>query len=302
MISINAEKGLVRIDSWADILERVDYRARIDPVASPMKQVIGGYEFDEEVHCGLLCNQPHKKGFLVTTQDGFVTNIGKDCGKTYSGLESEHARIAYERERERFERREAVSRVKNRLPSLREELEEIKAQGGTWAHTEMRRLMDHNGPVPKIVRDQLSTMIKVGSTRLTLRRVVSTEEQKVREAQAGRTLPQQHEDVTLGNISGMGAFSPDKDLRRLIAEDLSAMFQRAAEINEDRVGDRDLGVMAKWAGEVDRKIETVRETVVLCRQLLTQRNLRILSGLPMSKSDMQSFNSWLASLPVGDMG
>lgn len=298
MITLNTAKGLVRISNWQEILDRPDYRPRIAPLSSPLKEVIGGYEFDEEVHCGLPCNQPHNRGWLVVTTDGLVTNIGKDCGKKHFGLEFEAARVSYERERERFERKEAIRRAKNRLPALREEVAAIKAGGATWVNGELRKLLEP-GHVPQVIRAALAQMVKSGTARVVIDKRVSSETQKSMEDQAGRRLPPQFEPFPLGVLAGMGALSPDRDLRKLITDGLVTKLDHLNEINEDEASDRDLGVAAKFANGVDQALQDARDAVQMGKQLLTGANLAVLEKLLKDPDDSKAFRTYLRLLPAG---
>src|SRR3546814_995823 len=84
MITINGEKGFVRIESWDDIESRPGFAKDIDPRSVKLKAIIGSYTFSDYIPCGLsTCHQPHGNGFLVVTVDGRETNIGRICGKRH---------------------------------------------------------------------------------------------------------------------------------------------------------------------------------------------------------------------------
>src|SRR3546814_4713524 len=83
MITINGEKGFVRIESWDDIESRPGFAKDIDPRSVKLKAIIGSYTFSDYIPCGLsTCHQPHGNGFLVVTVDGRETNIGRICGRS----------------------------------------------------------------------------------------------------------------------------------------------------------------------------------------------------------------------------
>ncbi len=55
-----------------------------------LEAIIGRYSFLDKIKCGLSnCHTPHGRGYIVTTKAGLQTNIGKDCGKTYFGVDFE---------------------------------------------------------------------------------------------------------------------------------------------------------------------------------------------------------------------
>src|SRR5580704_1957839 len=97
MITINTDKGLFRIQTWADVSTRPGFTPNLDPVAFPLKAIIGRYVFGDQVRCGLKnCHTMHNRGYIVTAASGQETNIGKDCGKTYFSVDFEHVKRQFD--------------------------------------------------------------------------------------------------------------------------------------------------------------------------------------------------------------
>ena len=72
----------------SDLQSRPAYLPSLDATDATLAEVLAPYHFDEPYPCGLAsCRQPHQQGFLVVTDDGFETNVGKDCGKRIFGEE-----------------------------------------------------------------------------------------------------------------------------------------------------------------------------------------------------------------------
>ncbi len=108
MITLNSDRGLVQIDSWTDIETRPGFVKDLDPTAHKLKSIIGRYVFSDRIRCGLSnCHTPHAKGYIVVTEDGHETNIGKDCGKTYFGVDFEILSGQFERDLAASQNREA---------------------------------------------------------------------------------------------------------------------------------------------------------------------------------------------------
>lgn len=83
MITISVERGLVRLSSWDEVYETPGFIRALDSKSTALKEIIGVYSFSGRQPCGLKsCKQPHSNGYLVTTTDGQVTNLGSVCGKT----------------------------------------------------------------------------------------------------------------------------------------------------------------------------------------------------------------------------
>lgn len=100
-----------RPQSFDEVLEREHFEAPLDHRTHALRQILTDYDFSKEVPCGLKsCRQPHRHGYLVLTDDGKETNIGRHCGKTHFGEEVfSTARAEYVRRRER---EELVARAK----------------------------------------------------------------------------------------------------------------------------------------------------------------------------------------------
>jgi len=99
MITINVNDEIVKVDTWEDIVQRPFYRGDLDPGKHELGSIIGRYLFGEKVRCGLSnCHTPHGRGFLVKTKDGLETNIGKDCGSTYFGVDFDDQSRQFERD------------------------------------------------------------------------------------------------------------------------------------------------------------------------------------------------------------
>ncbi|EDX0374122.1 hypothetical protein AU693_003922 [Salmonella enterica subsp. diarizonae] len=88
MIFLRTDTGSQKVDSWDEITSRPNFITKIAKGDHKFKEIIGYYQFKEELHCGLSgCNQPHQKGYIVRTTEGIETNIGNKCGKNEFGVE-----------------------------------------------------------------------------------------------------------------------------------------------------------------------------------------------------------------------
>ncbi|MGQ0621024.1 MAG: hypothetical protein ACT4QA_14080 [Panacagrimonas sp.] len=299
MIRLNTEKGIVRISSWNEIEERPGFQRRIDPSKTKLKAIIGSYRFKEKVHCGLPCNQPHLRGYLVETETGAETNIGKDCGKTHFSVNFEEMRINFDRDMTRKERQETIARFKTRLPDSRRELQALKDGGANALYKLSRPLVELNRGVPSRIVSTLNNMIRTGSGEVYMEREATEQEYDEIEARSGRSPSKpQFVRIQIGAVAGIGFFATDLDLRRLIAEDIEPMFKQIEELDELNARDRDLGAIAKWIGAVEGKFEPIRKAIALGRILLTRNNLANLSRLLQEKEERRTFASYIDQIPA----
>ena len=109
MIVLNTLKEIIRVEKWTDITERPGFSGDLDPSESKLDAIIGRYAFKDYVRCGLSnCHTPHGRGYIVVTKDGHETNIGKDCGKNYFGVDFETLSNKFDRDITEKENREKL--------------------------------------------------------------------------------------------------------------------------------------------------------------------------------------------------
>src|SRR5690606_2505928 len=88
------------------------------------------YAFDKanETQCGISgCKQKHQRGFIVGTDDGKVTNIGKDCGKTHLGLDFSRARKEFNYSRKADSNRTTITTVIADIAAQQSRIDRIQA-------------------------------------------------------------------------------------------------------------------------------------------------------------------------------
>jgi hypothetical protein len=79
-----SSERLIRFESPDEIRNRLLWRDNIDPVTNKPIKILGGYTFARKdwLACGMsTCRTNHGSGYVVTTNTGLETHIGKDCGK-----------------------------------------------------------------------------------------------------------------------------------------------------------------------------------------------------------------------------
>jgi hypothetical protein len=116
MITISTEKGLIKVSDWSEITGRVGFLKRLNPAEHELASILGRYVFPDKVNCGLShCGTEHAKGYIVTTKDGHETNIGKDCGKKYFGVDFQVMANRFDRDMTEQENRETLWNVGDHL-------------------------------------------------------------------------------------------------------------------------------------------------------------------------------------------
>ena len=122
MIVLGNQRELIRVETWEDITTRPGFDGNLNPANQKLASIIGQYGFKDQVPCGLSnCHTLHQRGYIVVTKEGRETNIGKDCGKNYFGVDFEELSAKFTRDIREKENRE-------KLWSLSFRLEDVNAQ------------------------------------------------------------------------------------------------------------------------------------------------------------------------------
>src|SRR5882724_11249527 len=85
-----AEQHPIRFSSADEFKTRAAWRDGVDPAQHKPAKIIGDYAFakTEALPCGLKsCRTKHQYGYVIRTEDGLETHIGRHCGKRYFGVQ-----------------------------------------------------------------------------------------------------------------------------------------------------------------------------------------------------------------------
>lgn len=300
MITLKTDTTLIDIDSWDDILKRVAFRAKLNPTENPLKAIFGRYVEKEKIHCGLTtCNQRHNKGYLVKTEFGLETNIGKDCGKTYFDVDFYDLARAFERGVKESRNRELLWSTSFRIEEIEASIAEIRneAFGAVWVKRQLMTLTTPNSGCPEAVVKALKRVVKSGTSIVTTDREASESEVRAEEMAQGRTIPRPHYvEEPIGELDGLAALAPENDLKTILVHEVEEKLKTFGALNIDELSFDDLRDWARWAGAIDGNLEHARRAVALGRKLLTKNNLVVLSSFAEKKVDRELFQRFLSSL------
>lgn len=189
MITLNSDKGLVQVEDWADIMTRPGFIKDLDPTAHKLKAIIGRYAFSEKIRCGLSdCHTPHAKGYIVVTEDGHETNIGKDCGKTYFGVDFEEMSRRFDQDLDDLQNREMLATFSFRLDDLESRIKSLREgeHGADWAYKNTRPLLSVGRGCPETAVRRVVEMVRARNPEVSVERRATEEEVEQLEVQVGR--------------------------------------------------------------------------------------------------------------------
>lgn len=192
----------------------------LDPREHALQEIIGRYGFKEQIACGLsTCHKPHGKGYIVRTKDGRITNIGKDCGKTYFGVDFETLSRQFDRSIIESENRDRLRRFSSQLDEFEREIGELReGRGGAdWVYKHAQQLVNRNAGCPQEVVRRILDMVKTRTSTLVWQRPATESEIELQEAMLGRNLVRPHYvDSPIGEIDGLPTLYPENNLRDLL--------------------------------------------------------------------------------------
>ena len=302
MITLNTDKGLVRLASWDDVLSRPGFKTDIDPRAVKLDRIIGNYALFPFLPCGLSsCHTPHGKGYLVATSDGHETNIGKDCGKKHFDVEFKRLAKAFDQDLRSKERREALTALQHRVPAIEERIATLMDEpaGAKWVNKHAGRLLDPMKGLPPAVIAVVVGLVRRRSGALTRSRVATKDDLELMRAIGQRIQPGvNYVEEPVGQLDGVAALYPENDLRQLLIVDM-ANLAAVKNLDVDSANEKTLRDLVKWSERIEPNLAQAAETVAAGRRLLTQANLRQLLPFATDRQDRQTLTAFIAELPEG---
>lgn len=305
MITLNSEKGLVRIESWDDIESRPGFTSDVDPKTVKLKEIIGSYTFDALIPCGLsTCHQPHGTGFLVVTEDGRETNIGRICGKRHFSVEFTQMSRVFLREIRAQQNREALWEIKHRLPTVAAEVSALKSEqyGASWIYARINQLAGRTTSLPLPIVNAVRQAIRRGDGALSIQRATTADERDVLAAStqvtglSRGTRASAFVEEQVGQLDGFFALATGNGLREILGV-VEPFVSTLAEADIDSLSEKELRELSKVGAELDSNLQRLRAVIAAGRRLLTKANLSQLTQFATSRAESRLFESFLREMP-----
>lgn len=260
MIALSEDgKTLTHIESWEDVTSRSGYKEKIHPTKTKPKQIIGVYNLDPKIHCGLsTCNTEHHKGYLVVFKGGIETNMGNICGKREFGVEFSQLIKTYKLETNAQDHRINLEAIKNRIGPYTDKIHSI-ADGeyqGHWCVKAMRKatttLYDEATLKNLAERAKRKNPIIKRITALTGRDL-----ELAQESGMGGTYSSEDIDT----IKGLSAFISYKRLKTILEVYLGSCLERFKKLDIDSLTHSELSKWNRWGKQIDSRIKDAEEIV-----------------------------------------
>lgn len=304
MITLNTEKGLVRIESWDDIASRPGFLATVDPKTAKLKEIIGSYSFDVFIPCGLsTCHQPHGTGFLVVTETGHETNIGRICGKRHFSVEFSQMSRQFLGLVRAQQNRELLKQIKHRLAAISAEVATLRTEplGAAWMYPRIGRLTGALTGLPQPIVNAVREAIRRDGS--LVRERAASQEERERQAVATQIIGlERRERITsfvserVGQLEGIAALAPSNTLRDALGA-IEPFLSTLEQVDVDSLAGKELRDLARLGGALDANLDLLRSLIAAGRRLLTRSNLQQLAQFARLRSDSQAFERFLRELP-----
>ena len=300
MITLNTNKGLVRIESWDEIEFRPGFVKDLNPSEHKLVSIIGRYIFKEKIRCGLSnCHTPHAKGYIVATTDGHETNIGKDCGKREFGVDFDTLSKKFDRDIAQKENRERLWSFNFQLEELEKRITELRREtnGADWVNKHVSSLLNNNRGCPDEIVRRITTMVKARSNVISKQREATKQEIEDREAIENRTLPRPYYvEEQIAELTGLDALYPENDLRELLVKDLEENIKAFKETDIDKMTHEQLNYWVKWVSKVELTFERAKGIVESGNRLLSMNNLSLFLQILAKQEEVKQFRNFLRGL------
>jgi len=299
LITLNSDRGLIQVEDWLEIESRPGFSKELDPTAHKLKAIIGRYVFPERIRCGLSnCHTPHAKGYIVVTEDGRETNIGKDCGKTYFGVDFEVLSRRFDEDLAASQNRESLATFGFQLDELEARIKTLRAaeHGADWVYKNTRELISMGRACPEGVVSRIEGMVRSRNPEVTVERRATEEEVQEVEVRERREVSRPHylTDV-IGRIAGIEALYPENNLRELLVIDLETHINEFRDLTIASLTHVELRRWAKWIATVENTLARADAAVAFGRLLLCPDGLNpLLTTLP--PGEQREFRAYIRTL------
>lgn len=300
MIVLNIERELVRVEAWGDIVSRPGFTESLDPKCHVLNSIIGRYNFADKIRCGLSnCHTPHAKGYIVVTKDGRETNIGKDCGRNYFGVDFEAMSRKFDQDIADKEGREKLWSFHFRVEEIKQKVQALRSmeRGADWIYRKVKSLLETGHDVPATIVRYIADKVKARDPVVTQEREATTTEIDRMEVERGRRLSRpQYIAEPIATIDGFEALYQENDLRAMLILDVEEKIRLFEGVSIDSMDSAGISRWSRWVGTVDATLEQAESVVQVGRRLLTSQNLQHFEYRLTEKDDRRSFSRFLKSL------
>lgn len=267
---------LVDLKGPFDLQARPAYLSPLDATDAKLAEVLAPYHFDEPYPCGLAsCRQPHQQGFLVLTDDGFETNVGKDCGKRIFG---EEFAIKANLQRQRADLKYQLETLQRVLDDKGKHLARIselyeRRTGTRWADALLRRLKESIGGQ---TASKLYAMAARGETSVEDVRDATKEERERHQAMNPDAKPLRYVPEKVGDLQGLSFLN---DNPHQATTKLKDKIYELDHIDAKSLPAKQRREWVNWANDIESSFDAIEESLAQALRFFSDSNRHLIDKL-----------------------
>lgn len=290
MIFIRDNGELKNVVRWEDIIDRDNFKDNHNLANASLSDIIGYYELPTMIRCGLSsCHTEHKKGYLVSLNDGCEINIGHTCGSNAFDVEFEKLSKEFQNFRQIEECKVTINEAKTKTAQWGIDLNRILngKRGAKWASRQLKALVT-GSIIGKATANYLNLMVKYRNATIEINEELTD---KWEIAQRKKANPRMHFDElkwtkkSIGYLDQIEALFPENDLQHLIIKRTQKNIQLIEECDPYRMSLAQLTLIRKTANDIPKDMENCDLALIKAKQFLSHSNLKKL--LPIFEDQVQ---------------
>jgi hypothetical protein len=240
--------------------------------------LIGDYEMDPKTGfrpCGIAqCHTDHRHGYVVALSSGFLSYVGRNCGKSQFGAEWSRMRSAFSRQKREQSKAEALRQLRTGLHNVLNDWPSLETESTTWARSVLRAF----DRLPEPIREALESRARAGDASVPGSRYETDDEIKrrvFRENRDSKKLPPpQMIRFERGPLRGLVALRPTMRSDHLLDAALPALLREAKALAESEAATPDdIGKMNKRLSDI---VKQISNGVAQLREFIDGDNLALL--------------------------
>ncbi len=295
MITLKKERSYVKVNTWDEITELNGFRHKLNHKEHQLDEIIGRYIFSEKTSCGLTnCNTPHNKGYIVSTKDGLITNIGKDCGKTYFDVDFHKMAKTFDAAVAEHNHRSNVLDFLFHIEHRKEEISSLRKThlGADWLNATKKTLTKTNSLIPPAITVAIQRMIRSRNPSIIKPRLATNKEIDIIRASGSPLKTPHYIDEQIGSFRGSESLYKENDIRELLILDLQQNLAALEKLDIKILSQTDLKRWSTWCNDYQQKYQRACEIIENGKNLVVTENLVQFLPLVEDQREQKLFKSF----------
>lgn len=232
----------------------------LDPKSKVLNEIFGFYKNEPSRPCGLKnCHAGHNKGFLVRTEDGAETCIGRICGSKIFHEKFEVLSKIIENEVNFEIYKESVNLKRaNVFEYWKKAAELTTGVNGILKLADLIEKIKDHLVVGRYAATELMRMAANRDTKVTSTQEVPKEKNEYDNPDSNEI---EYKSVTaiIGQIQNIEVLSYDNNIRKIYEEDISGVITILESVDVDKISRRQLTNIGRRASLLDSRIAKAKQ-------------------------------------------